>query len=92
MLKSGISILIEPIKKIFNFILKTGNFPNDWNCALITPIFKSGSKSDPNNYRGIAVANSLSKLFLKIITKRIDDHMTSNNHWSNKQNGFKKHM
>ena len=67
-------------------------FPNDWNCSLITPILKSGSAYDPANYRGIAVANSLSKLFLKITTKHIDDHMASNNLWSKNQNGFKKNI
>ena len=92
MLKSSFPIFIEPINKLFNNILHFGIFPNDWNCSLITPILKSESASDPANYRGIAVANSLSKLFLKIITKRIIEHMASNNLWSKNQTGFKNNI
>ena len=92
MLKSNAKSLLKPIRKLFNVILNNGEYPENWNCALITPIFKSGSKDDPQNYRGIAVANSLSKIFLKIITNRIDSHMKSNEFWSDKQNGFKKNV
>ena len=39
--------------KLFNLILSVGYFPDIWNHGLITPIFKTGDKFDPNNYRGI---------------------------------------
>ena len=33
----------------------------------ITPIYKSGDKSDPTNYRGICVSSCLGKLFCQIV-------------------------
>jgi len=54
MLKSGRHFL----KKLFNLILgllvHVTNYP---------PIFKSGEKSNPTNYRGICVTSCLGKLF-----------------------------
>lgn len=92
MLKSGSTQLISPMLHLYNTILYSGVFPESWNCALITPIHKKNDKSDPNNYRGIAVANCISKVFIKILTKRIDKHMSENNFWSKHQNGFKSGM
>ena len=92
MLKSGCSILHQPINKLFNHILSSGIFPGNWNCSLLTPIHKKGSLDDPTNYRGIAVSNAISKIFLKIVTKRLDSHMTASEHWTKYQNGFKSKM
>ena len=38
--------------KPFNLILQSGKMPDIWCQGLITPIYKSGDKSDPTNYRG----------------------------------------
>ena len=34
---------------LFNTILETGRFPENWSNSMLCPIFKSGSTSDPNN-------------------------------------------
>ena len=34
----------------------------------------------------------VSKIFLKILTNQIDEHMQDSNHWSKHQNDFKKNM
>ena len=62
-LKSGINHLSAPLVKLFNFIISKGTFPDSWSTGMITPIFKSGNRSDPSNYRGILCY----KLFRKII-------------------------
>ena len=61
------SILIEaaetlgkPITKLFNLILKSGIYPDEWKCAHITPIFKGGKKSDLSNYRPISIIRPIS--------------------------------
>ena len=41
------------------------NCPDIWNRGLITPIFKNGNKSDPDNYRGICVNSNLIDFFMK---------------------------
>jgi hypothetical protein len=48
--------------KIFNVILKTGIYPKSWKESFTIPIYKSGDKNDPNNYRGVSLINCLTKI------------------------------
>ncbi len=41
----------------------SGNFPETWKCAKVTPIIKKGEKENPRNYRLISILPVLSKLF-----------------------------
>jgi hypothetical protein len=59
----------EVILKVYNECLSHGVYP--WNTALITPLHKKGDKSDPNNYRAIAVGSNLGKLFSSILLDRL---------------------
>ena len=56
---------------MFNKILNTGTFPNVWSKGYITPLHKSGTASDPDNYRGIMINSCLSKVFTSIINNRL---------------------
>ena len=87
-MKSGCVYLQKPITKLFNYILNYRNFPNTWTCSLLTPFHKNGPVDDPYNNRGVAVSNAISKVFLKIINKRLDYHMSDSNFWTKHQNGF----
>jgi hypothetical protein len=44
MVKSSINIL-KPV------VFLLGTVPNDWREAIVTPVFKKGAKSKPENYR-----------------------------------------
>ena len=70
-LKSGINHLNAPLVKLFNFIISKGTFPDSWSTGMITPIFKSGNRSDPSNYRGICVTSCLGKSFCSILNTRL---------------------
>jgi hypothetical protein len=50
-----------PLSRIFQKSMNSGTVPSDWKLANITPIFKSGSKLLPTNYRGISLISVLSK-------------------------------
>ena len=63
MLKSGQNILMPCFKK--NYL--SGNFPQIWAKGFIVPLFKSGSRDDLANYRGITISSCLGKLFTKIL-------------------------
>ena len=45
--------------------------------GLITPVFKSGNRSDPSNYRGICVSSCLGKLFCSILNQRLLECVTN---------------
>ena len=66
MLKCGIRILALSLTKFFNLLLKTRHCPDAWSSGLISPIFKSGDKSNPSNYRGVCVTSCLGKLFCSL--------------------------
>ena len=45
-LKAGASAIAASLADLFNVFLSTGKVPNDWNCSRVTPVFKSGDRSD----------------------------------------------
>ncbi|XP_067427114.1 uncharacterized protein [Thunnus thynnus] len=79
------------ILKLFNLILNVGYFPESWNNGLITPIFKSGDRFDPQNYRGICVSSCVGKLLCSIINSRIVEFLDEHNVLHKSQIGFMPH-
>ncbi len=55
--------------QIFNTCLTNCVYP--WNCSIISPLHKKGNKSDPDNYRAVAVSSVLGKLFSTILLDRL---------------------
>ena len=51
MIKAGEDVLLPCIHKIFNAALQLGIYPAEWKKGYISPIFKSGERFDPSNYR-----------------------------------------
>ena len=91
------SILIDaaeelgrPLTNLFNLILDTGIYPDEWKCAHITPIFKSGSKKDLGNYRPISILTPISKLFESLIASKILDYLELNNMLHSSQFAYRK--
>lgn len=79
---------IAPIlTNIFNSILETGFIPHEWKHSFITPIPKKGSSINISNYRGIAMQSCIPKLFDKLITTKIYEHVK--NILPNEQHGFR---
>lgn len=85
----GQTVLNKPIKKLFNIILNTGKFPDIWRSSIIKPIYKSGDKNNPSNYRGIALSSCLSKLFTSVINNRLHIYVEQNNILNPCQAGFR---
>ena len=53
-------------------------------------LFKKGDRLDHENYRGISLSNLLSKVFAKILCRRIDSWIDQNKILSDSQAGFRK--
>ena len=88
MIKASTPEIIYILEILFNLVFITGCFPTIWCKGMITPIFKSGKKKDPNNYRGICVSSCLGKLFCKILNARTLNYTTENNIIHPSQIGF----
>jgi hypothetical protein len=78
-MKCSKSVLIQPLTNLFNIILRKGEWPRLWKLSFITPIYKVGDKSDPNNYRGIAVSSCINKIFTKVFNKRLESYLEKSN-------------
>ena len=74
--------------KLFNSILKSNKTILDWTIGMITPIHKQGSKSEPNNYRGISLLSCFGKLFMALLNNRLLNYAISNKIISPNQLGF----
>ena len=55
MVKASLSSLFNVYEKLFNDIFRNGLYPKCWRDSYISPLFKSGTRSDPSNYRGISI-------------------------------------
>jgi hypothetical protein len=81
------------ITNIFNLIVRTSNFPTEWKCAHITPVYKGkGPKSVPGNYRPISILAPISKLLETLISTQLTAHLESNNMLHPAQFGFRKKL
>jgi Reverse transcriptase (RNA-dependent DNA polymerase) len=76
---------------IFNSCIKLSYFPSIWRHALVVPIPKPGKDhSAPSSYRPISLLSSISKIFEKVILKRLTNFIMSNSILPNHQFGFRK--
>ena len=74
--------------KLFNAVLSSGTMLQTWCGGLITPIFKSGTKNDASNHRGICISSCLGKLFCSILNQRLLEHVQSLDILHKSQIGF----
>ena len=85
-LKSSGNNLRLAIMNVFNQCLNNGAYP--WHTSIVTPLHKKGNIYDPNNYRAIAVASNLGKLFASILLRRLITFRNEHNPDTPNQLGF----
>lgn len=82
-------LLADNLTQCINRCLDEGQFPGSLKIAKVSPIYKTGNKLDPGNYRPISVLPTLSKIFEKILHNRLSEFLTSINFLYEKQYGFR---
>ena len=88
MLKDTALNITSAVTQLFNISLKLGEIPEDWKVAHVTPIPKSHSKSDPDNYRPLSLLSVLSKLLEKHVRNLLLTHLDETHPISAQQWGF----
>ena len=71
-------------------MLDSGNFPETWCKAILCPVHKKGDVEEPKNYRGISLLPTISKIFTKILNKRLNEWADDLNIRQEEQAGFRK--
>ena len=56
--------------ELFNKIIYKNQMPQDWETGMVINIYKKGTKSTCENYRGITLSPTAYKLFANIIKKQ----------------------
>ncbi|CAG9122199.1 unnamed protein product [Plutella xylostella] len=75
---------------LFNSMLRIGYFPNQWKVSQITMILKAGKPPhQTSSYRPISLLPLLSKLFEKVISRRLNRWLEDNRIIPQHQFGFR---
>ncbi len=83
-------MLTPCLVKLFHLCLSTSIFPSCWKYAYVQPVPAKGDRSNPSNYRPIALLSCLSKAFETILNRKIHKHLSASNLLSDRQYGFRK--
>jgi hypothetical protein len=68
-------VLLDVITDMCNMVLRLGYMPDSWKHKALSPLHKSGPRDDPGNYRPIAVATTLYRIFTAIFAIRLTEYM-----------------
>ena len=89
-LKSVCAVLSESLALLINKSIATGCFPDQLKLAKVFPIYKGGSKSDPNNYRPISILPTISKIFERHINSHLTAYLNKYSLIHESQSGFRR--
>ena len=90
-LKLSTERIFRIILTFLNLTLTESMITSNWCLDIITPIHKEGTKSNPDNYRGICMMNSLLKHLCTMMNNRLDEYTEQTNLINHGQIGFKRH-
>ena len=84
-------VVSQPLCMLSNKSLCTGEVPNDWRIAFVTPVFKKGSRSLAENYRPISLTSIVCKILEPVICKIIVAHLSERRLLKSSEHGFVSH-
>ena len=70
-------------------IFQSSTIPEKLKFSIIPPIHKGGSKSEPANYRTVALTSHIIKLFEKVVRTKLVNFLEINGHMNDNQHGFR---
>ena len=82
--------ILQALAHIFNLSLSCGEYISAFKVAKVVPVFKKGNPTEVNNYRPISLLPVMSKVFEKIMHRRVTLFLTQQNFFFKLQFGFRK--
>ena len=88
-----IDSVVDDLVIIFNKSLSNGIFPNQFKQACVLPIIKNANldSNEMKNFRPISLLDFKSKLLERIVSSRLNSHLSLCNLHDLYQSGYKKH-
>lgn len=81
--------ITKPLSHLINLSFNSGQFPDLYKIAIISPLYKNGDKKVVSNYRPISLLSNISKIIEKIAKKKIMAELEQQNTLAPNQFGFR---
>ena len=88
-MKTVACYITKPLVYLCNISLTKGIFPQELKRANVIPLYKSGNQMSVNNYRPVSVLPVFSKIYEKVVYKRLYDYIVLHNILYDNQFGFR---
>ncbi|GAB0206562.1 hypothetical protein GRJ2_003121800 [Grus japonensis] len=82
--------LAKPLSIFYQQSWLTGEVPDDWRLANVTPIYKKGQKEDLGNYRPVSLTSVPGKIMERFILSALTRQVQDNQGIRPSQHGFMK--
>ena len=88
-LNEAASVISVSLATIVNKTIDDGYFPEKWKLAKVFPLFKSGERTDKQNYRPISVLSAVSKICERVIYDQLYSYLNKHGLLTKYQSGFR---
>ena len=68
-------VIAKPLSAIYQCSWLSGETPENWRLASVTPIYEKGHKEDLGNYRPVSLTSVPGKITEQIVLGKITQHM-----------------
>ncbi|RMC20752.1 hypothetical protein DUI87_01604 [Hirundo rustica rustica] len=82
--------LAKPLSIIYQQSWLTGEVPDDWKLANVTPIHRKGGREDPSNYRPVSLTSVPGKIMEQFILSVITQNLQDGQGLRSSQHGFRR--
>ena len=89
MLRMTWSVIAPHVLEVVNASLVSGVLPGEWKRATVVPIHKSGSTSEPNNYRPVSILPVVAKLVESVVSSQLLEYLIAHSVLTDVQHGFR---
>ena len=83
-------IFAPKLALLFRKLIRVGDFPSCWKIASVTPIPKEGNSCKAKDYRPISITPVLSKVFERLLARRLNRYIEAENILPKTQFGYRK--
>ena len=70
-LKGANHFVSATLAEIMNMSVQTGVYPSKLKHAKVSPVYKTGDRTEPGNYRPISLLSVFNRLFKRLMHKRL---------------------
>lgn len=89
MLRMTWPVIGPQILDVVNSSLVTGIVPDEWKRAIVVPIHKSGSVTEPSQYRPVSILPVVAKLTESVVVTQLMTYLLSHSILPDAQHGFR---